>query len=309
VNFLSVLDFDHETLDACLALAASMKRDRALGRRAPTADALGGRHVALLFEKPSLRTRCTFEIAIRELGGEALSPGQDAVFGGRESVADVARNLERWVAAAVVRTFAQRRLEALADAAPRLRVINALTDEEHPCQALADVQTLQERWGELRGRTVAFVGDGNNVATSLVQAVVMLGADAHVASPEGFELPDEVMARAQRVARSGAQVRRFRDPGEAVRDAGAVYTDVWASMGQEAQAASRQAAFERYQVNAELMAQAPEGALFMHCLPAHRGQEVTDDVIDSPTSVVFDQAENRLHAQKALLHLLVAGRD
>jgi ornithine carbamoyltransferase len=306
-DFLSVLDFDHDALDACLALALEMKRDRALGRRAPTAGALDGGHVALLFEKPSLRTRSTFEVAVRELGGEIVSPGQDALFGGRETPSDIARNLERWVVCAVVRTFAQATLAAFAGAAPRLHVVNALTDEEHPCQALADVLTLMERWGDLRGRTIAFIGDGNNVATSLAQAGVMLGAHVHVASPEGHDLPATVVAAAEGVARHGARVRLFRDPREAVAGAGAVYTDVWASMGQEDQAAARQARFHPYQVNAGLMGAAPAGALFMHCLPAHRGHEVTDEVIDGPASVVFDQAENRLHSQKALLYLLLAG--
>jgi ornithine carbamoyltransferase len=304
-RFLSVLDADPDTLEACLDLATRVKADRVLGPSAPTAGVLGGRHVALIFEKPSLRTRATFEVAIRELGGEALLTGPEAL-GGREPVADVARNLERWVAAAVIRTFAQAKLEAFAAAAPRLRVVNALTDEEHPCQALADVQTLRERFGtDLRGRTLAFLGDGNNVAVSLVHAGAMLGVHTRVCSPEGFDLPDAVAAAGRRVARHGATVRLVRDPRDAVRDADAVYTDVWASMGQESEAAARDAVFRPYQVNAALMAAAPSHAVFMHCLPAHRGDEVTDEVIESPASVVFDQAENRLHSQKALLALLL----
>ena len=305
-RFVSVLDADHETLEACLDLAAQVKADRGLGRHAPTADVLDGRHVALLFEKPSLRTRSTFEVAIRELGGEVLVPGTDSALGGREPLADVARNLERWVAGAVVRTFAQARLEAFAAAAPRLRVVNALTDEEHPCQALADMQTLRERVGDLRGRTLAFLGDGNNVAASLVHAGAMLGLHVRVCSPEGYDLPAAVAAAGRGVARHGATVRLLRDPREAVREADAVYTDVWASMGQEDQALAREAVFRPYQVNAALMAAAPADALFMHCLPAHRGDEVTDDVLEGPASVVFDQAENRLHSQKALLALLFA---
>ncbi len=301
-RFLSILDFDQATLESCLALAAQMKAARAAGRRHERP--LEGRHVALLFEKPSLRTRVTFQIAVRELGGDVIEPPSDVVLGGRETIADVARNLERWVFGAVVRTFAQARLEAFVNAAPRLRVVNALTDEQHPCQALADCLTMMEKWGSLNGRTVAFVGDGNNVATSLAQAVVMLGGHVRVASPGGYELSAGVLASIAALARGSATAVQTDDPARAVAGADAVYTDVWTSMGQESEAAARRALFVPYQVNATLMARAAPGALFMHCLPAHRGDEVTDEVIDSPASVVFDQAENRLHAQKALLALL-----
>jgi ornithine carbamoyltransferase len=297
-----MLDFGPSELRACLALASDLKSARAAGR--PHEKPLAGKHVALLFEKPSLRTRSTFQIAVRELGGDVIEPPQDAALGGRESIADVARNLERWVHAAVVRTFAQARLEAFAAAAPRLRVVNALTNEEHPCQALADCLTLTEKLGELAGRTVAFVGDGNNVATSLAQAAVMLGAHVRIASPAGFDMPRAVCDSVKACARSGARFELIRDPFEAVSGADAVYTDVWTSMGQEAEAADRHRIFAPYQVNARLMGSAAPDALFMHCLPAHRGDEVTDDVIDSPASVVFDQAENRLHTQKALLAMM-----
>ncbi|MPY89269.1 MAG: ornithine carbamoyltransferase [Luteitalea sp.] len=305
-DFLSVLDLDPESLEACLRLAAHLKRERRMTRRAASTQALAGQHVALLFEKPSLRTRSTFEIAVRELGGDVVCPGPDVAFGGREVAADVARNLERWVAALVLRTFAHQRLVEFAVAAPRLHVVNALTDDEHPCQALADLLTLREHLGDLRGRTVAFVGDGNNVATSLAHAAVMLGAHVHIASPEGYELPDHVLAEAARTARFGAGVRRFRDPRVAVHGAAAVYTDTWTSMGQEAETDVRVRVFAPYQVNATLMAQADPEALFMHCLPAHRGEEVTDEVMDGPSSVIFDQAENRLHVQKALLLMLLS---
>jgi ornithine carbamoyltransferase len=261
--------------------------------------------VALLFEKPSLRTRTTFAIAVRELGGDVIEPPAEAALGGREAVADVARNLERWVTGAIVRTFAQSRLAELAAAAPRLHVINALTDEEHPCQALADFMTLAEHKGPLAGRTLAFVGDGNNVATSLVQAGARLGVHVRMASPKGFALSASVVESARRVARHGATITLLADPLDAVRGADAVYTDVWASMGQEREADSRARAFQAYQVNARLMRAAGRQALFMHCLPAHRGLEVTDEVMDSPASVVFDQSENRLHTQKALLSLLM----
>lgn len=301
-RFLSVLDFDHQTLSACLQRAAEYKAARAAG----VADepVLARRHVALLFEKPSLRTRSTFQIAVRELGGDVIEPGNDVALGGRESIADVARNLERWVFAAVVRTYAQDRLKQFADAAPRLRVLNALTNEEHPCQALADCLTLIESWGTLRGRTIAFVGDGNNVATSLAQAAVMLGGHVRVASPVGYELPDANLEEIARIARSGGSIEQLTDPVAAVTDADAVYTDVWTSMGQEDETDTRVAVFGRYQVNAALMSHARADALFLHCLPAHRGQEVSAEVIDSPASVVFDQAENRLHVQKALLAML-----
>ncbi len=301
-RFLSILDYDRQSLTACLDLAAQMKAARAAGVRHDRP--LEGQHVALLFEKPSLRTRATFQIAVRELGGDVIEPPQDVALGGRESIADVARNLERWVSTAVVRTFEQARLEEFADAAPRLRVVNALTNEEHPCQALADCLTLTESWGSLRGRTIAFVGDGNNVATSLAQAAVMLGASVRVATPAGFELPQRTRDAVSRLMQSGGSLEVTSDPVAAVHRADAVYTDVWTSMGQEHEADQRRRLFEPYQVNAGLMAHAAPGALFMHCLPAHRGDEVTDDVIDAPTSVVFDQAENRLHVQKALLAML-----
>jgi ornithine carbamoyltransferase len=303
-RFLSILDFDPGQLAACLARAAELKAARAAHRRHE--QPLEGLHVALLFEKPSLRTRSTFQIAVRELGGHTIEPPEDVALGGRESITDVARNLERWVAAAVVRTFAQSRLEAFANAAPRLRVVNALTDEEHPCQALADCLTLTERLGSLRGRTIAFVGDGNNVAASLAQAATMLGATVRIASPAGFELPESVQASVAQCAAPGARLELTTDPAAAARGADAVYTDVWTSMGQEAQGVERHRIFSPYQVNGALMSQAATGALFMHCLPAHRGDEVTDEVIDSPASVVFDQSENRLHTQKALLAMLSA---
>jgi len=307
-DFVSVLDFDPAELESCLALAARVKRERPLGRQAPTADALGGAHVALLFEKPSLRTISTFEIAVRELGGDVITPYPVAALSEREPAVDVARNLERWVKCVVMRTYAHSTLLEFANAAPRLHVVNALSDTEHPCQALADLQTLKEVWGEWAGRTVTFVGDGNNVATSLAQGAVMLGASFNIASPEGYELPSTVVEQAMKVARHGAKIRLFRDPHEAVAGSDAVYTDVWTSMGQEAEAIARNRAFEGYQVTAEMMRRAHDRAAFMHCLPAHREEEVETAVFESPASVVFDQAENRLHSQKALLLTLMANR-
>jgi ornithine carbamoyltransferase len=300
-DFLSVLDLSVEDMDEVLALAAVMKQRRAAGEPGPTP--LAGRHVALLFEKPSLRTRSTFEVAVRELGGDVIEPTPDVALGGREAVEDVARSLERWVHGAVVRTFAQERLRRFAAAATRLPVINALTNEEHPCQALADMLTLQEHLGEVAGRTITFVGDGNNVAASLAQAGAMLGALVRVASPAGFELPAAVAETARRGATRGGTVTVTNDPIAAARGADAIYTDVWTSMGQEHQRELRALAFQPYQVNDVLMSAAHAHAVFMHCLPAHRGHEVAASVIDSPASVVFDQAENRLHTQKALLEI------
>jgi ornithine carbamoyltransferase len=305
-DFVSMRDLAPADLVALLDLAARLKAERVLRNRAPTATALAGLHVATLFEKPSLRTRATFEIGVRELGGDILDLPAPFADGVREPLPDVARNLERWADALVVRTYAQSKVTTLAESAPRLHVINALTDEEHPCQALADMLTVREHWQNCRGRTIAFIGDGNNTATSLTHAALMLGIHVHLATPEGFELPSRVVEDAMRTARDGASLRHFQDPHEAVAHADAVYTDVWTSMGQESEAATRRAVFQPYQVNAQLMDAASPGALFMHCLPAHRGEEVTAEVFESPASVVFDQAENRLHTQKALLLMLLS---
>ena len=305
-DFLSILDFDPDALNGLLSLATRMKTERALGAKAPTSSALSGLHVALLFEKPSLRTRSTFEVAIRELGADTLHLPAHFAAGTREPLEDVARNLERWVRALVIRTYGQEKAQRLATAGKNLSVVNALTDNEHPCQALADVMTMRERWGNTEGRTVAYMGDSNNVATSLTQAAVMMGVHVRLASPSGYTLSDEAVRQAAAGARGGARIERFTDPLAAVRGADAVYTDVWASMGEEHEADHRRQVFAPYQVNAALMSAASPQAIFMHCLPAHRGEEVTSEVIESPASIVFDQAENRLHTQKALLHLLLA---
>jgi ornithine carbamoyltransferase len=305
-DFLSILDLSAGDVQRLLEIAARVKAERHLGTDAPTAHVLKGAHVALLFEKPSLRTRSTFEIAIRELGGETLHLPREFADGGREPLEDVARNLERWVKALVIRTYAHDKARTLATAGRRLHVVNALSDAEHPCQALADMLTLVEHWGDCQGRTLAFVGDGNNVATSLVHAAPQLGISVHVASPPGYELPARVVEEAMRGARGGARVRLFDDARQAVAGADAVYTDVWASMGQENEAILRRRVFQPFQVNGHLLAAANPRALFMHCLPAHRGEEVTADVFESSASVVFDQAENRLHTQKALLLMLLS---
>jgi ornithine carbamoyltransferase len=305
-DLLSILDLDHDELEQIIALASRLKRERSLGLRAPTSHALDGRHIGLLFEKPSLRTRVTFTIGVRELGGDMVEIPADVMHADREPIHDVVRNLERWVDAVVIRTFGQDRLVQIGQATTRLHVINALSDQQHPCQALADMQTLFDLWGSLAGRTVAFVGDGNNVATSFVHAAVMLGMSVRVATPKGYELPDQVLVEAAHVAAPDVEVLQFTDPKKAVDGVDAVYTDVWTSMGHEVEYAERKKIFSRYQVNETLMAKAKPQALFMHCLPAHRGEEVTEEVIESSASVVFDQAENRLHAQKALMLTLMA---
>ena len=295
-DFLRISDLVPAEAEAILDTALSLKDDRR-----PLAP---GSTLGLYFAKHSTRTRVSFTVAIAHLGGSAIPLTPDELQLSRgESLPDTARALSGYLDALAVRVHSHAELEEWAHWAS-IPVINALTAEEHPCQALADCQTLVERWGSLRGRTIAFVGDGNNVAASLAQAVAMLGGTVTVASPHGYELPQSVCEGIAAAARFGGGVSVTNDPLEAVSDADAIYTDVWASMGQEEEAAERRTIFQPYQVNAALMAQAPETALFMHCLPAHRGDEVTDEVMDSPASIVFDQSENRLHTQKALLALL-----
>jgi len=229
--YLSVLDLTPEALEACLTLAARLKQERRLGADAPTARALAGHSLALLFDKPSLRTRTGFEIAMRELGGHVTCPPSADALGTREALADVARTLERWVSIAAIRTFQQSRLDEFVQATTRLRVVNALTNEEHPCQALADCLTVQERCGSVRGRTLAYIGDGNNVATSLTHAAMMLGMNLTLATPEGYELPESTVTAALQVARHGAEISQLRDPVAAVHGADAVYTDVGSTHG------------------------------------------------------------------------------
>ncbi|MGH9355077.1 MAG: ornithine carbamoyltransferase [Terriglobia bacterium] len=270
------------------------------------AHSLEGKQLALIFEKPSLRTRVTFEAGITSLGGHAIYLDHAKPrLGERESAKDIARNLERWVHGIVARTFSQASVAELAENAC-IPVINGLTDVAHPCQALSDFFTLEDKFGRLDGFELAFVGDGNNVCHSLMMVAAKLGASMRVATPAGFEPKAQIVAEAEACAEAtGASIRLFRDPAEAVAGAHAVYTDVWAGMGQEYAAHLRAQIFAPYRVTEDLMASADAGAVFMHCLPAHRGQEVTDGVIDSPASIVYDQAENRLHVQKAILILLL----
>ena len=270
-------------------------------------SALAGRFLAMIFEKPSLRTRVTFEVGIASLGGTAIFLDHaNARLGERESIPDVARSLSRWVQGIVARVFSQEALEMLA-AYASVPVINALSDVYHPCQTLSDFFTLEEKFGSSRGLKLAYLGDGNNMCHSLMVAGARVGAHVRIATPAGFDPDPEIVAAARRdaVATSGT-IELFRSPEEAVSGAQAVYTDVWASMGQESEAQARASIFAPYQVNAALMSLAAPGAAFLHCLPAHRGSEVTDEVMESPRSIVFDQAENRLHVQKAILLMLLS---
>ena len=297
-DFLRDLDLSQDELLALLELTQQVKANPARFARA-----LSGRYLSLLFEKPSLRTRMTFELAIKQLGGDSvLSTGP---IGEREPLKDVARNLDRWTNAIVARTFSHQTIEELAQWS-RVPVINALSDRFHPCQALADVFTLQEKFEDLRGLKLAFVGDGNNVANSLMLSALRLGMNFSIATPRGYEPDAEIVAQAEALAAvSGAQLAITRNPVEAVRNAQAVYTDVWTSMGQENQRRKRLSDFAKYQVNLALLSEASADAVFLHCLPAKRGEEVSDEVMESPQSAVFDQAENRLHVQKALLLMLI----
>jgi ornithine carbamoyltransferase len=299
---LSIHDLTPEEFRLILDLAAQIKA-------APEkyGQSLQRKTLAMIFEKPSLRTRVTFETGMTQMGGHAiyLAPS-DISLGQRESIPDVARNLERMVDLIMARTFRHDSVVQLARHS-RIPVINALSDYSHPCQALADFLTLQEVHGALRGVRLCYVGDGNNVCHSLLFAAARSGAKLTVACPQGFEPSKEVVALAEQDAKeTSASLRIVHDPVEGVAGANAVYTDVWASMGQESETEARAKVFRPFQVNRELMAKAEPGACFLHCLPAHRGWEVTDEVADSPASVIFQQAENRLHAQKAVLHLLSA---
>jgi ornithine carbamoyltransferase len=300
-DFLSVADLSDTDLQLLLNDAIELKS-------AGWNTVLSDKTLALLFEKPSLRTRVSFEVAMRQLGGQVvyLSPAEVGL-GKRESVADVARVLSRYVDVIAARVFSHDSLEDLANQAD-IPVINALSDREHPCQALADLMTIYEHKGDLKGLTLAFIGDGNNVAVSLALACALAGMNFSIASPKGYELPRNVVEQAQNMTEnSGAEIECGNDPKLAVRGADVVYTDTWTSMGQEAENTARIKAFAGFQVDSALMSLADGDAIFMHCLPAHRGQEVSDEVIESRASVVFDQAENRLHAQKAVLAQLLGG--
>jgi len=305
-HFLAVADLSPHELEDLLELAIRLKKERAKGGNKPI---LAGKVLGMLFQKPSLRTRVSFDMAMRHLGGDALylSPNEVGL-GQRESIADVARVLSGYLDGIMARVFDHQHVIELAKWS-RVPVINGLSDYNHPCQALADALTIREKFGSLRGLHVAYVGDGNNVATSLLHTCAKLGANFAIASPEGYDLPADVVEKSREFGQaSGSNVSTMRDAREAVRGAHVIYTDSWTSMGQEAEAETRKRIFPPYQVNASLVALADPQVIVLHCLPAHRGQELTDEVADGPHSAIFPQAENRMHAQKALLVRLLAPR-
>ncbi len=304
-DLVSTRDLGPAGVNAVLRLAGIMKSRASDFRRT-----LAGKQMVMFFEKPSLRTRLTFEAGMVSLGGTAMFVDQTHErLDAREKLSDVAHNLERWVDLIVLRTFSQQTIEGMAEHAG-VPVINALSDLEHPCQALADYLTLLERFGEVKSRCLAYVGDGNNVAHSLLLTCACLGSSIRVATPPGYAPDPQIVSDAREIAEeTGADIQLLTDPHEAVAGVDAIYTDAWTSMGQEKEEGERARIFPPYQVDAELMAEALPHAVFMHCLPAHRGLEVTDEVIDSEQSVVFEQAENRLHVQKAILYLLLGGGD
>jgi ornithine carbamoyltransferase len=303
-NLLTVADLKSAEIDRIFAITEDLKTKYNAGRR----DALlPGRVMALLFEKPSLRTRVSFEAGMINLGGSSIFLGNEAGFGLRESVADFGRVLSQYADVIVVRAHKHQTATDLAQYST-CAVVNGLTDFAHPCQALADLYTMKELIGRLKGHTLAYVGDGNNVAHSLAEGCGKMGLRFAIASPKGFQFDDAFLAHLEREV-PDLDLLVTTDPAEAVRDAAAVYTDVWTSMGQEQESEKRRKAFASYQVNEKLMAQAPGGALFMHCLPAHRGEEVTDEVIDGPQSVVVQQAANRLHVQKGILAWILGAQS
>ena len=300
-HFLTVADLSQEEFDGVLRRAASWKKH-------PYGDALAGKTVALVFGKPSTRTRVSFSVGVYQLGGMPLTLSeQELQMRKSESIEDTARVLSRYVDGIVIRTFAQKDVEDLA-ANATVPVINALTDDNHPCQALADIQTFQENFSDSRGRTIVYLGDGNNVAASLAEAGAMAGINVCLSVPQGCDLPADQMSAIVALAKqNGVRIWVERDPVAAVTGASALYTDVWISMGQQQDGAKIEA-LKPYQVNEALLAKAASDAIVLHCLPAHRGDEITDGVMDGPQSRVFDQAENRLHAQKALMAYLIGGR-
>lgn len=296
-DFISFADLTADEILALIDLADTLKKMQTDGK---PHRALEGKTLAMIFEKPSLRTRVTFETGIFQLGGQGIFYGTR--LGERESVPDVARNLDRWVHGIMARTFRHEAVLELAEYAS-IPVINALTDKLHPCQVLADAQTLREHKGDFANLKLAFVGDGNNVCASWFEFAARIPLNVTLVCPKGYEPDPGILAFAEREAKGNVAVTHDLETG--LRDADAVYTDVWASMGQEAEHAERAKVFAPYQVNAKVMALAAKNAVFMHCLPAHRGEEVTDDVLDGPQSIAFDQAENRLHAQKAVMVTLM----
>lgn len=303
-HFLNLFDVSTADLTQLLADAARLKAAR---KRGIPAGTLSGKVVGLVFEKPSLRTRVSFEAGVAQLGGSSLFlPGNEVGLGWRESLADFARTMGRFVDTIVLRVFRQATVDGIAEWAG-VPVINGLSDREHPCQALADLQTIIEQFGTVEGKTIVFVGDGNNVSMSLAVGVAKLGGQFVLACPPGYEFDAEFQKQFRAELPGLPFPKTVNDPIAGVQSADVIYTDVWTSMGQEAEREERLKRFADFQINAALMARAPQTARLLHCLPAHRGEEVTDEVIDGPQSVVFDQAENRLHAQKAVLEWVNAG--
>ena len=298
-HFLNLIDQPADVLDRLIARAAELKADRALAR-----TALAGKVVGLVFEKPSLRTRVSFEAAVAQLGGTSLFfPGNEIGLGWREPLPDFARVMGRYIDCLVLRTFRHDTVEVLARHG-RVPVVNGLSDRSHPCQAVADLLTVQERFGTVKGKTVAFIGDGNNVAMSLAVGCGKLGAKFVLACPKGYTFDDAFLKGYE--AKVGEPLpTTVHDPAAAVKAADVIYTDVWTSMGQEAERETRLRKFAKFQVNEALLAKAPPHCVVLHCLPAHRGEEITDGVMEGTASAVFDQAENRLHAQKAILEWLL----
>jgi ornithine carbamoyltransferase len=299
----SMQDLTAEEIDHILDLAVDLK---AKTKRREPHPLLAGRSLAMVFEKPSLRTRVTFHVGMHQLGGSALELPPSAIgVGTRESVKDIGLCLSRWCDLIMARTFTQSTVDQLAEHAT-VPVINGLSDLEHPCQILADMLTVKEHLGDLRGKRMAWIGDGNNVCMSLILFAARMGMHVTVASPEGYEPRGEILERAKAdQAKTGSKIKVIREPREAAKGADALFTDTWTSMGQEKETEERRGVFGKYQINAGLLALAAKDAVVLHCLPAHRGEEITDDVMDGPQSVVFDEAENRLHAQKALMVFLV----
>jgi ornithine carbamoyltransferase len=298
-DFIAIADYSPEELQGLLDLAVQLKQERKSGGNNPI---LKGKVLGMIFQKPSLRTRVSFDMAMRQLGGDALylSPNEISM-GQRESVADIARVMAGYVDGIMARVFAHEHITELARWSD-VPVVNGLSDYNHPCQGMADALTIQEKCGNLKGLNVTYIGDGNNVAVSLLHICTKLGANFTIANPEDYDiLPQAVELGKQFAAASGSTITQLRDPHEAVKGANVIYTDTWTSMGQEAESKKRELVFPPYQVNAQLVSEADPNVIVMHCLPAHRGQEITDEVADGPHSVLFPQAHNRMHAQKAIL--------
>jgi len=306
-HFIDIADFTADEILGMLELGLKLKHEHKQGVFRPL---LQNQVLAMVFQKPSLRTRVSFDMAMRTLGGDALylSP-QEIGLGKRESIGDISRVLSGYVQAVMARVFAHEHILELAKYSS-IPIINGLSDYNHPCQAMADALTILEEFGDIQGLTVSYIGDGNNVAVSLMKAVTKLGADFRIANPEDYDMPTEAIQQGKDLADlSGGSVSLFRDPQQAAEDAHVIYTDTWTSMGQEEEAKKREKVFPPYQVNQDLLKLADPKVIVLHCLPAHRGQEITDEVADGPHSRLFTQAENRMHAQKAILIELLLGGD